>query len=69
MLEGTYTFTDPGPFSSGYPVIIEQENGDGTYQGHLDLDKMSNTQKFMTGSEIKSNAINEIMRQQASVIA
>ena len=69
MLEGTYTFTDPGLFSSGYPVIIEQENGDGTYQGRFDLDKMSNTQKFMAGSEIKSNAINEIMRRQASATA
>lgn len=69
MLEGTYTFIDPGPFSSGYPVTIEQENGDGTYQGHFDLDKMSNTQKFMAGSEIKSNAINEIMRRQASATA
>ena len=67
MLKGTYTFTDPGLFSSGYPVIIEQDNGDGTYQGHLDLDNMSNSQKFMAASDIKENAINGLMRRQAAI--
>lgn len=29
------------------PVIITQDNGDGTYQGYLDLDKMSAKQRIV----------------------
>lgn len=29
------------------PVIVTQDNGDGTYQGYLDLDKMSAKQRIV----------------------
>lgn len=48
-LKAEHTFCDPKPWDSwvpSRPVIVTQDNGDGTYQGHLDLDKMSLVQKI-----------------------
>lgn len=48
-LKAERTFCDPKPWDSwapSRPVIVTQDNGDGTYQGHLDLDKMSLVQKI-----------------------
>lgn len=43
-----HTFREPtlGDMHPGYPVVVTQENTDGTYQGHYDLDKMTITQKI-----------------------
>ena len=30
-----------------YPIVITNDNGDGTYQSHLDLARMSTSQKLM----------------------
>ena len=61
MLEGSHTFFtfDPATGLEGYPAMNLQDNGDGTYVGNLDLDKMSPTRKLMALARTKYNAINE----------
>jgi len=48
-LKAEHTFCDPKPWDSwvpSRPVIVTQDNGDGTYRGRLDLDKISLVQKI-----------------------
>ena len=48
-LKAERAFCDPKPWDSwvpSRPVIVTQDNGDSTYSGHLDLDKMSLVQKI-----------------------
>ena len=44
-----HTFQDcmVGDILQPVPVIVTQDNGDGTYQGYLDLDKMSAKQRIV----------------------
>ncbi len=30
-----------------FPIIIDKDNNDGTYQAHYDFNRMSNTQKLL----------------------
>ena len=61
MLEGIHTFfdTDPALGRRGYPSIELQDNGDGTYQGKLDLAHISPSQKLMARVDLKIDAISE----------
>ena len=57
MLNSLCLFQDLDPIlsmGSGYPVKDLQDNGDGTYRGHLDLDSMSSSKKFRALGQLKS---------------
>ena len=60
MLNSLCLFQDLDPIlsiGSGYPVKDLQDNGDGTYQGYYDLDKMSSVQKLCVLSQDAHDAI------------
>lgn len=47
-LTNEHTFTqvlDPFYMGTVYPVIVTKDNGDGTFQGKFDLDKMNPVKK------------------------
>ena len=49
MLRNAYVFKDhdsSNPYAHGFPVIVKHDNGDGTYVGTLDTDKMSDKDKL-----------------------
>ena len=48
MLNGTHTFTPANLLVglTGYPAIMEQDNGDGTFKGYLDLENIRPSQKL-----------------------
>lgn len=49
MLRNTYVFKDhdsSNPYAHGFPVIVKHDNGDGTYVGTFDTDKMSDKDKL-----------------------
>ena len=58
MLKGTHTFKPANLLvgMSGYPVINEQDNGDGTFQGHVDLENATASQKLFALANLKHNA-------------
>ncbi len=62
MLEGIHTFKPANLLvgQTGVPAIIEQDNGDGTYQGRYDLNKMSSTQKL---SVLADDALDTIINK------
>lgn len=50
ILNRSAFFKDSDAYSNPnhlFPIIKEQDNGDGTYVGHLDLQNMSTAQKLM----------------------
>ena len=50
MLRNTYVFKDhdsSNPYAHGFPVIVKHDNGDGTYVGTFDTDKMSAKDKLL----------------------
>ena len=54
MLNRTYTFKDhdsSNPYVHGFPVIVKHDNGDGTYTGTLDTNKMSSKDKLFAISQ------------------
>ena len=63
MLEGTYTFTPANLLvgQAGYPAIVEQDNGDGTFQVHFDLGNMRPSQKLAALLDVKSGAAKKIL--------
>ena len=63
MLNGTHTFTPANLLVglTGYPAIIEQDNGDGTFQGHLDLGKVTPYQKLAALLDFKSDAAKDLL--------
>ena len=49
VLRSIYVFKDQdssNPYAHGFPVIVKHDNGDGTYTGTLDTDKMSDKDKL-----------------------
>lgn len=48
-LYAQHTFGDVDPFYMGttFQAIIDKDNGDGTYEGHYDLDNMSTVKKIL----------------------
>lgn len=44
--EHTFRETALNSVHPGYPIIVTKDNGDGTVQGHYDLDRMTVTQKI-----------------------
>ena len=49
MLRNTYVFKDcdsSNPYTHRFPIIVKHDNGDGTYVGTFDTDKMSNKDKL-----------------------
>lgn len=63
MLESTYTFEPVNSLVglTGYPAIIEQDNGDGTFKGHLDLENIRHSQKLAALLDFKSDAAEELL--------
>ena len=63
MLESTYTFEPVNSLVglTGYPAIIEQDNGDGTFQGHLDLENIRPSQKLAALLDFKSDVAEELL--------
>lgn len=63
MLESTYTFEPVNSLVglAGYPAIVEQDNGDGTFQGHLDLENIRPSQKLAALLDFKSDAAEELL--------
>ena len=63
MLNGTHTFTPANLLAgqTGYPTIVEQDNGDGTFKGHLDLENIRPSQKLAALLDIKSNAAKKLL--------
>ncbi len=62
MLNSLCWFQDRDPIlsmGSGYPVKDLQDNGDGTYRGHLDLDSMSSSEKFRALGKLKSEYLKD----------
>ena len=55
MLESVHTFKPANLLvgQTGYPVIIEQDNGDGSFQGHLDLGNITPNQKLAALTGLK----------------
>ena len=50
ILNRSTYFKDPDKYSNPdhlFPIVKEQDFGDGTYLGHLDLEKMSPKQKLI----------------------
>ncbi len=45
----------------GFPAIIEQENGDGTVQGRVDLAQASSAQKLAALADFKFGAAKELL--------
>ena len=43
------------------PYIITEDNGDGTYLGHLDIDNMSGFQKSVAIADLKSEKIQDLL--------
>ena len=70
MLNSLCLFQDLDPIlsiGSGYPVKDLQDNGDGTYRGHLDLDRMSSSKKFRALGQLKSEYLNHKILQPSMV--
>ena len=63
MLESTYTFEPVNSLVglSGYPAIVEQDNGDGTFQGHLDLGNATLPEKLAALADFKFGAAEELL--------
>ena len=63
MLNGAHTFTPTNLLAgqTGYPAIMEQDNGDGTFKGHLDLENIRPSQKLAALLDFKSNAAEELL--------
>ena len=47
LMEHTFHDYMVGDILQPVPVIVTQDNGDGTYQGYLDLDKISAKQRIV----------------------
>ena len=58
MLESLHTFKPANLLvgQTGYPAVIEQDNGDGTFQGHLDLGNITSSQKLAALADFKFSA-------------
>lgn len=63
MLNDTYTFKPANTLvgMAGYPAIIEQDNCDGTFQGHLDLENITPSQKLAALTDLKFNATKDLL--------
>lgn len=63
MLESTYTFEPVNSLVglAGYHAIVEQDNCDGTFQGHLDLENIRPSQKLAALLDFKSDAAEELL--------
>ena len=64
MLNELHTFTPANQLVglTGYPAIIEQDNGNGTFQGNLDLENIRPIQKLAALLDFKSDAANDLLR-------
>ena len=63
MLNGSHTFAPANLLVglTGYPAIIEQDNGDGTFEGHLDLENIRPSQKLAALLDFKSDAAKDLL--------
>ena len=63
MLESVHTFKPANLLvgQTGYPVIIEQDNGDGSFQGHLDLGNITPNQKLAALLDFKFDAAKQLL--------
>lgn len=63
MLEGIHTFEPVNSLVglAGYPAIVEQDNGDGTFQGHLDLGNATLPEKLAALADFKFGATKELL--------
>lgn len=50
QLNEEFTLRKVEPFEMAFnlPFVIDKDNGDGTYQGHLDKDNMTISQKILS---------------------
>lgn len=46
---------------SGYPTVIKQDNGDGTFQGYLDLENVSPVEKLAALTDFKYYAAKNLI--------
>ncbi len=63
MLQGVHRLTPANLLvgQTGSPANIEQDNGDGTYQGRYDLDNMSNAKKlYVLADDVLDTIINKL---------
>ena len=63
MMNGKHTFKPKNMLVglTGYTANIEQDNGDGTFQGHLDLGKLTPCQKLAALLDFKSDAAKDLL--------
>ncbi len=63
MLNDQHTFKPANLLvgMSGYPAIVEQDNGDGTFQGHLDLENITSSQKLAALADFKFGAAKNLI--------
>ena len=63
MLESAHTFKPANLLvgQTGYPAIIEQDNGDGTFQGYLDLENIRPIQKLAALLDLKSDTAKDLL--------
>lgn len=63
MLNDQYTFRPANLLAgqAGYPAIIEQDNGDGTFQGYLDLENALSVEKLAALTDFKYNVAKNII--------
>ena len=64
MLEGRHTFEPVNSLVglAGYPAIVEQDNGDGTFQGHVDLENATTPEKLFALANFRHIANNQLLR-------
>ena len=63
MLNDIHTFKPANTLVGigGYPAIVEKDNGDGSFRGHLDLGNIRPIQKLAALLDLKSDAAKELL--------
>lgn len=63
MLNDKYTFSPANLVvgMSGYPAVIKQDNGEGTFQGYLNLENASPVEKLASLTDFKYYAAKNLI--------